>query len=85
VYQNNHHPKTRVVGVVHPQLLTSATEQKNTQIKDTHTHTHNYNSKSTETQKYYNNTRKKEPCITMLPPYATWVLDTVINKIQNIT
>jgi len=39
VYQNNHDPKTRVMGVVHPQSLTSATEQKNKQMTDTHTHT----------------------------------------------
>ena len=69
-YQNSHDPKTRVVCVVHPQSLTSITEQKNKPMKDKHTHTHNYNSKPTETQKYYNNIRKKEPCITMLPPYA---------------
>jgi len=37
VYQNSHDPKTRVVWVLHPQSLTSITEQKNKPMKDTHT------------------------------------------------
>jgi len=78
VYQNNHDPKTRVVGVVHPLSCTSANEQKNTQMKDTHTH--NYNPKSTETKKYY----QKKPALQcyhlMLDKGIGWILSLTKSK-----
>jgi hypothetical protein len=68
VYQNSHDPKTWVVCMVHPQSLTSITEQKNKPMKDTHTHTHKIITQNPQKHKNITTHEKKNPALQCYHP-----------------